>query len=406
MAWSFKKQLKGGGSHPSDEVPAYLQSKPMPADEAVQPVAYVEVAPVMPDTGPVRDLRRVGELLPLSEAERDFEAASAETVFAPQSESAPASVTPPEKKPRWKKKSKVDKPAKGKAHGHHAVDGPRPIKVLVGFLPDSSEKDTYFYMLGLAQKNLDSENIGWAGMSRFENGYAYEIHEGGAGRGYLESILSHFRSLPPFSAEETHRAYIRTATRTVRVERTPSGLYSVMLPESDATPQSTWLITGKKLAPLVEKRTGLLLGGLVIFLSSLMALMGGYATRYQPYTATFVNIERVPVKKLPHSQWSRLTSLPAGDYVMALKFEKNEWLVQTPSNRDGKDTAPAKHGALGGTGQSPGTRHSTPAGSTGVTPRGSSVVGSEPMPQPALPPLGVTPQPSQTTTELTSPDML
>lgn len=247
-----------------------------------------------------------------------------------------------EKKPLWSKSSKKAKepkpvkPAKAKSEKVSPTEGPRPLKVLIGYLPDSSERDTYYYMLGVAEKNLDSENIGFAGLTKFETGYAYEIHEGGSGRGFLDSVLKHFKELPAFTAEEGHRAFIRTATRTVRIERTPAGIYSVILPESDTTPQSEWVVPGKKLAPLVEKRTGLFVAGIVIFLSSIVALMGAYATRYQPYTATLVNIERVPVAKLPFSQWNSLTNLSAGDYVMALKFEKGEWLIQTPSNPTGK----------------------------------------------------------------------
>lgn len=256
------------------------------------------------------------------------------------------SEAPSEPKKRfWSKAPKTEKePKQPKAKPEKAqpTAGPRPLKILIGYLPDSSERDTYYYMLGVAEKNLDSENIGFAGLTKFESGYAYEIHEGGNGRGFLDSILTHFKQLPAFSAEESHYAFIRTATRTVRVERTSAGIYSVILPESDATPQSEWVVPGKKLAPLVDKRTGLFVAGVVIFLSSIVALMGGYATRYQPYTATVVNIERVPVAKLPHAQWKNLTNLPSGDYVMALRYEKGEWLVETPSNPTGRAESASK----------------------------------------------------------------
>lgn len=354
MNWSFKKKPKDELVVSVREKTALFTRKPQ-SGTVVQDVDVIEVkdisdvVSVMADEYPEREAhvfeqpRSFDDFVSQSEDGPSHVEMMGmpETVReAPDAEPAPVKV----KKPLWSKGPKAEKSAKvakapkgpkASSSAHHA-DGPRPLKVLIGFLPDSSEKDTYFYMLGVAEKNLDSENIGYASLMKFENGFAYEIHEGGAGRGYLESILSHFRSLPSFAAEETHRAFIRTATRTVRVERTPTGLYSVILPESDATPQSEWLTTGKKLSPLVEKRTGLFLAGVVLFLSGLVALMGGYATRYQPYTPSVVNIERVPVDKLPHSQWSRLTSIQPGDYVMALKFEKNEWLVQTPSNPTGK----------------------------------------------------------------------
>jgi hypothetical protein len=416
MNWSFKKKPQDDVVAPRAERTGLFSRRPK-AD--AQDVEAVEVVSVMADVYPDRD-PAPGELpsditLGLDKPdgmngdtaldEGSALSASTESLKVDTaSEVSTASASVKEKKSLWKRASKAKGEAKAvkpekatkasKAKTPQAPeDGPRPLKVLIGFLPDSSEKDTYFYMLGVAQKNLDSENIGWAGLTKFENGYAYEIHEGGQGKGYLESIINHFKSLPPFSAEETHRAFIRTATRTVRVERTPNGLYSVILPESDETPQSDWLTTGKKLAPLVEKRTGLFVMGAIIFMTSLVALMGGYATRYQPYTQSFVSLERVPVSKLPHSQWNRLTNLPPGDYVQALKFEGNEWLVQTPSNPTGKATPPAKPTAskpgaskIAATEQSA-SKPVTPSTPTAAAPV-SGTPGTEPAPTgPTVPPV-------------------
>lgn len=410
MNWSFKKQPKDVLVVAPREKTALFNRKSK-VDDSIEDVDVIEVkdisdvVSVMADDYPNRDAHDDEPSAAAPAAPRTFDdfvaqRRAAAAVDVAERMEAPA---PKARKPLWSRGSKepkeptpqtepkAPKAPKAKAGSTPHPDGPRPIKVLIGFLPDSSEKDTYFYMLGVAEKNLDSENIGYAALAKFENGYAYEIHEGGVGRGYLDSIINHFRSLPGYSAEESHRAYVRTAARTVRVERTPTGLYSVILPESDTTPQSEWLTLGKKMAPLVEKRTGLFLGGVVLFLSGLIAMMGGYATRYQPYTPSIVNIERTPVDKLPHSQWNRLNTLPPGDYVMALKFEKNEWLVQTPSNPTGKATAP--RGA-------PGPQSAGPGGSPGMPAMGlprapgsgpSAGVQAPPGPPPAAPVGGPTP---------------
>jgi hypothetical protein len=211
----------------------------------------------------------------------------------------------------------------------------RPLKVLIGYLPDASEKDTFFYMLGVAAKSLDSEAIAGVAMAKYQSGYVYEIHEGGDGRSYLEAIIKYFNGLPLYSANEPYRVHIRTATRTIRVERTGNGLYAVILPESDTTPQSDWLVGGRKLKPLVDKRTGFLVGASCLCVLSLVALVGGFMTRYAPQTETTVRLERVPVSQLPHSQWGRLVGLADDDYAKALKFENKKWVIQTPSDPTG-----------------------------------------------------------------------
>jgi hypothetical protein len=379
MSWSFKKKPAAEGARPLLHERATLRQR-MPGDEdSIQDVEIEDIrdvpglvvetmcVPLMAEGDLNRDPAPAEAPATAVSSHTDTESAQPVIDDSVADSAALHDEVPTEvKKSRWLKSAKGEKAVT-------PTEISRPIKVLIGFLPDASEKDTYFYMLGVAQKNLDSENIGWAALQRFENGFAYEIHEGGSGRGYLDSLLEHFRSLPSFSAEETHRAHIRTATRTVRVERTATGLYSVILPESDTTPQSDWLTPGKKLAALVEKRTGLFLGGVVIFLSSLLALMGAYATRYQPYTPVVVSLERVAANKLPHAQWNRLTNLAPGDYVQALRYEHNEWIVQTPSNPSGKIGGARPNAvkpAPGAIALSPSTPELIPAARIGAAPLG------------------------------------
>lgn len=211
----------------------------------------------------------------------------------------------------------------------HKDDGTRPIKLLVGYLTDTTEKDTYYYMLGVAERNLDSDNIGWAGLFPFEGGFAYEIHEGGNGRSYLESVIEHFRSLPPFTADEDQYVFIHTTSRTVRIERTKTGLHAVLLPEGETPEESEFVQQGKKLTPLVEKRTGLFLSGVALLLVGLMAMAGAFITRYQPYTPGVLKMDRVPVAQLPFSQWVNVMRVPSNDYVTALRYEKGKWVVET-----------------------------------------------------------------------------
>ena len=321
-------------------------SDPVPAKRSwfKKPGSEADITDVV-----VRDYTGSGAVSALDELEmvtvsspetKDEPAAVEQDVTAPVATPAAAEAAPVDEpvRPSMFAKAEAPAPKAAKKVKRAKGDNTRPIKLLVGYLPDSSEKDTYYYMLGVAERNLDSDNIGWAGLFPFENGYAYEIQEGGNGRSYLESVLEHFRNLPPFLADEDLYVYIRTATRTVRVERTKTGLYSVLLPEGDARAESEFVSQGKKLSPLVEKRTGLFVAGVVLFLSGLLALTGAYVTRYQPYTPGVLKLDRVPANKLPHTQWGCLTSVPPNDYVTALRYEKGEWKVET--NLTGKAGLP------------------------------------------------------------------
>ena len=265
--------------------------------------------------------------------------ATGESVSEP-GDAQPAAEPAPAKKTLWQRLDNRDNITTGESFADPG--DARPLKVLIGYLPDASEKDTFFYMLGVADKSLDSESISGVAMAKYKSGYAYEIHEGGDGRSYLDAIIKYFNGLPPYDANEPYRVHIRTAMRTIRVERTGNGLYAVILPESDKTPQSEWLVGGRKLKPLVDKRTGFLIGASCICALSFFALLGGFITRYAPQNETTVRLERVPVSQLPHAQWSRLVSLADDDYAKALKFENKKWVIQTPSDPTGSGIKKAK----------------------------------------------------------------
>ncbi|MCC5610905.1 hypothetical protein LC612_30195 [Nostoc sp. CHAB 5834] len=204
-----------------------------------------------------------------------------------------------------------------------------PIKVIIGFLPDVSERDAKEYAFGVADKHFEQIGLTYYDAFPYGKGYAYEVHEGGHGRAYLPGIFERFERNGPFRTGEKTAVRIETATRLIEVSRTREGLTSILLPEStDATPTED-LVAGKALRPGMDKRTGFFILGVAIFTSGFSALLlAGTIFRLQPYDEPPpLRTETITASTLPRSQWARVEALPSGSYVKALRFKDGNWLA-------------------------------------------------------------------------------
>lgn len=220
------------------------------------------------------------------------------------------------------KRGKVDQPL---AADELQVN--RPIRLLVGYVPDVTEKDARFFAAGVAEKNVDSEYISYLGLFRYQTGYAYEIQEGGHGRSYLEPIIRYYEGLPPGKADKDTAVFIATGQRMVQIEKSAEGgLICVQLPESYKAKETEWLVPTKKLKLMRDLNTGFMMAAGAFLGVSLIALIAAYATRYQPYEAPPVpEKDKVSIEQLPSQHWFQVQSPAPGQYVKKWEFSKGRW---------------------------------------------------------------------------------
>jgi hypothetical protein len=207
--------------------------------------------------------------------------------------------------------------------------GATPIRVLIGYLPEVTERDATEYAMGIAQKHLEQLSLAAYDVFEYARGYAYEVHEGGAGRAYLPSIIEYFKSHGPYRTGEEVSVVLRTATRKVEVQRTRDGLAAIVLPESSEAQPTEWLAPTSALIPALNKRTGLLVGGAALFITGFLAMVvAALLARFQPYLDPPPAQAFEPrLQDLPAGQWERLTIIAGtpGSYVSALRFRNGRW---------------------------------------------------------------------------------
>lgn len=246
----------------------------------------------------------------------------------------------PNKGPGSKNEGSKNEGSKG---GKDLVRLELPVRVLVGYLPDVSLRDALEYASGIANKHIDNLSFAYFDAHPWDRGYAYEVHEGGSGKAFLPSVLEHFKQLGPFSAKDDNQAFIRTGTRTVQIERQADGLSAVLLPEANKRETSSWLRAGATMRPAINKRTGVLVAGAVVFVTGFAAMLGASViTRIQPYAPPMEPVEvSVDYGRLPLSQVDVLRrKLEQGEYVTAMRYERGRWSF------DGGATAPAQPSAV------------------------------------------------------------
>lgn len=229
-----------------------------------------------------------------------------------------------------------------------------PIRVLIGYLPEVTEKDALSFALGVADKHVENIENAHYDAFKFQDGFVYEVHEGGTGSAFTPSILEYFEGLGPFNAEADARMHIRTATRTVEVIRKPSQVEAVLLPESAGLQSTPEPAPGSSMRPAMNKRTGVLVAGATVFITGFFAaiIIGSFMRLVPADSITQPAPQKIDVNELPAGQWAaRLQNVQEGKYVRALRYNKNaklKWVLETADISDpSQQPAPDAAGPLG-----------------------------------------------------------
>lgn len=268
--------------------------------------------------------------------------------------------------------------------------GAVPIRILMGYLPEVTERDARDYALGVAEKHFEQPAIAHFDAFKYENGYAYEVHEGGEGHAYLPEIIRHFQEQGAYREGEKVEVLLRTGTRMVKVIRQRVGLQAVLLPESTQLETDELPPSAEKLQSALNQRTGFLVAGAGFFVAGFFALIvGSMLTRYQPYDSPAPPaVTTVDYEQLPIAQWSKVQGLPPNEFVSKLAYDHKHWLQPVIQTGDAPHASSPTGGVLSG----------APASGVPALPLSGSPLAASamPAPSPSVPPPTVIPPPPAT----------
>lgn len=248
-----------------------------------------------------------------------------------------APKTEPSKAPRSARARKPEAP--------HAV----PIQILMGYLPEVSERDALEYAMGVADKYVTQVGLAFYAATKFGGGYIYEVHEGGSGKAYGPELVRHFAEAGPFQADSPQVVHIKTAQRMVEVTRERESIGVVLLPDDTSVQVPEWLRPKKAMTPGIPRRKGMLYAGIGLAVSGTLAagLTGAYF-RLQGYApAPAQPVVAVSSDVLPSQQWAHVRAVPlaGGEYIKALRFKNGAWQAPEVSSIE-KDALAAESASI------------------------------------------------------------
>lgn len=212
-----------------------------------------------------------------------------------------------------------------------------PKKIYVGLLNNVRKKDLIGYIdEWIVDNNCNRSSCAYQ-IVPYMGGFAFEVHEGGAGRGTLQKVL---RSL---ATEE--EITIPSNDRYVRVAKKHDGFSVYLLNEFEKHEASECVEFHEVLSPVYKRNHGLMLTGVI---SALFASVFFLSTWFMVYTV--YNKEKVAVftptrVELPSQQISKITDIAKREdaYLKSLVYANGKWKINLETvevKKDGDSVQP------------------------------------------------------------------
>lgn len=197
-----------------------------------------------------------------------------------------------------------------------------PAAIHIGFMARIKRSDAIARLRGLIRRQVIAPETAWWFIRAIDDGFAYEIHEGGDGRAYLPGVLERLK------AESGCAVHLRAGNRIVRVTAHDGWPRSVILQEEskellDAIPANA------RMTRFEPTSSGLLITSGVLLVTAAMTFMA---------TSVAVNSVSDPgqaveaasrTRDLPVWHWPKAAA--QGQYVTRVQLSGGHWTTQVSS---------------------------------------------------------------------------
>jgi hypothetical protein len=199
-----------------------------------------------------------------------------------------------------------------------------PMGILFGWLPTDSAKDARAYAKNIILQRFVAHDESWYGILKFQNGYLWEAHHGGVGKGFLKAAAKALNDDPG------GKHWFQAGEKVYRIEMQDGKPFphlhpldkSVEVLNSGETP----IEATSQLMAFKSKGTGVLVSGCVAAGLAAIYFVGAisfYAIAYNPGPS----VRNVDPTVMPHAQWSRVKPTKLEEIVSKLEFENKTWKV-------------------------------------------------------------------------------
>lgn len=199
-----------------------------------------------------------------------------------------------------------------------------PTLFLAGKLEGVARRDAELYARGMIARHCHATENAALGLMKIDDGYLFEIHEGGARRALMPTIWK------MLNEDQVEHVVVHTATRNVELFIEDGRLVTALLPESDTQPSST-IEPGKKLKAFETDYSGFLISSVAVFCASAVLLASALVINALISDAKMSAIQGVstPPADLPVMQLPLVVG--PTEYIHALRYDGKRWNLQKRS---------------------------------------------------------------------------
>ncbi len=205
-----------------------------------------------------------------------------------------------------------------------------PMSVQMGWIEAENAKDVRAYARGIVQQRFVAQEESWFGIKRFRNGFLWEAHQGGDGKGYINAAAAALDRDP----EGQH--WFQTGDRAYRIIMQDGKPFPHLLPSEKSVELlnsgSSQLERGYSLTPFSRKGTGWLATGAVLSSASVLFFLGSlvfYGLSYNPGPS----VRATDLTALPHMKWPLVSSVGIEEIVQKLQMRGGNWSVDKRSHQ-------------------------------------------------------------------------
>lgn len=247
-----------------------------------------------------------------------------------------------DKKGRKKKKNKKRK--------KEVQDEPvsAPNQMMIGFYSNVKKKDVERFIRSRAESKM-SLKTAWYNIVKYDDGFAWELHDGGSGKSVLKSVISILEYEP--------QVVIRLSSETIKITKRTnhSGLVAFRIPDSEEVQETAGVQYSETMKPVLKSGLGLFVTGLVfavlgilsVFLASMFKFV--ILNENEPYQ------HAKQITDLPISQIDKLQEVVKieGIFIQSVNYSNGKWQINTgseePQSKPSKTSSSEKRNASSST---------------------------------------------------------
>lgn len=214
-----------------------------------------------------------------------------------------------------------------------------PSAIHIGFMARINRSDALARVRGLIRRQVIAPETAWWFIKAIDDGFAYEIHEGGPGRAYLPSVLARMKASPAATV------HLRAGGRIVRVTAAEGRPRSATLQEG-AEELIDALAPGPRMSRFEVTSSGLLITSGVLLAVAAITFMGTSVAVNSVSDPGRVAAATLRTRDLPVWHWPKAAA--KGQYVSRVQLSGGRWTTQVSSDAiplppPTQSAAPAAH---------------------------------------------------------------